>query len=85
MQRIFQINLLCVGLVLACPSLVAQSLPTSVVGEEKFVKMPVEVVGVGGKSEWVMVEISNEAVPEPSAAALLALTSLLLLRRRRGK
>lgn len=85
MQRIFQIKFLCIGLLLACPSLVAQSMPASDVGEEKFVKLPVEVVVTGGKREWVMVEVSNEAVPEPSAAALLALSSLLLLRRRRGK
>lgn len=85
MQRIFQINLLCIGLFLACPSLLAQSLPAFDAGEEKFVKMPVEVVGVGGKTEWVMVEVSNQAVPEPGAAVLLALSSLLLLRRRRGK
>jgi hypothetical protein len=85
LQRIFQINLLCVGLLLACLSLSAQSLPTSEASEEKFVKLPVEVVGADGKTEWAMVRISDQMIPEPGAAALLALSSLLLLRRRRGK
>jgi len=87
LQRDFQIKLLWVGLLLACPPLSAQSLPasTSPADEEKRIQMPVEVVGTGGKREWVMVEVSNEAVPEPGTTALLALSSLLLLRRRRGK
>lgn len=85
MQRFFQIKCLCVGLFMACPPLAAQSFEAEDRSEEKFVQMAVEVIGTGGEREWVMVEVSNEMVPEPGAAALLALSSLLLLRRRRVK
>jgi hypothetical protein len=85
LHRIFQINLLFVGLLLACLSISVQYLPASVASDEKFVKLPVEVVGADGKTEWAMVRVSDQMIPEPRAAALLALSSLLLLRRRRGQ
>lgn len=53
--------------------------------EEDLMQVPVEVVADGGKTEWVVVEVTNQAIPEPGAAAMLALSSLLLLRRQRRK
>lgn len=47
------------------------------------VRIPVEVVAKGSASEWVYVEVPNQAVPEPGVPALIALASLLLLRRQR--
>jgi hypothetical protein len=48
-------------------------------------RMAVEVLSADGKKEWMMVEVPHEAVPEPSSAVLMMLSSLLLLRRQRGK
>lgn len=59
----------------------ATSSPTG----DNLTKIPVEVVAKGGKTEWVYVEMPNQTIPESGTAALLALTSLLLLRRHRGK
>ncbi len=47
------------------------------------VQIPVEIVATGSTSEWVYVEVPNQAVPEPGVPALIALASLLLLRRQR--
>jgi hypothetical protein len=59
--------------------------PAAVPAEENLMQVPVEVVANGGKTEWVVVEVTNQAIPEPGAAAMLALSSLLLLRRQRRK
>jgi hypothetical protein len=47
------------------------------------VQVPVEVVAKGSQPEWVYVQVPNQAIPEPGVASLLALTSLLLLKRQR--
>ena len=70
---------------MASQPLAAQTIPAFEAGEEALVKMPVEVVGASGQREWILVEVSNQTIPEPGAAVLLSLSSLLLLRRRRGK
>lgn len=62
------------------PPLVLASAPV----ETNRVQMPVEVVTKGGKTEWVMVEVATDAIPEPGTTTLLiTLSSLLLLRRQR--
>jgi hypothetical protein len=48
-------------------------------------KVAVEVLTADGKKQWMMVEVPHEAVPEPSSALLIMLSTLLLLRRNRGK
>jgi hypothetical protein len=63
------------------PSPKAIEIPTLDSGQ---VKVPVEVIAKGGKAEWVMVEVSAQAIPEPGTFTLLVLLpSLLLLRRKR--
>jgi hypothetical protein len=47
------------------------------------VQVPVEVLAKGSAPQWVYVELPNQAVPEPGVVSLLAVTSLLLLRRQR--
>jgi len=47
------------------------------------VQIPVEVVAEGSAPQWVYVEVQNQSVPEPGTVSLLALASLLLLRRQR--
>ncbi len=47
------------------------------------VQVPVEVVAKGSATKLVYVEMQTQAVPEPGALSLLALSSLLLLRRKR--
>ena len=47
------------------------------------VQIPVEIVAKGSASEWVYVQVPNQAVPEPGVPALMTLASLLLLRRQR--
>ena len=47
------------------------------------VQVPVEVLAKGSAPQWVYVELPNQAVPEPGLVSLLAIGSLLLLRRRR--
>jgi len=46
-------------------------------------KLRVEVVSKGSAPEWVYVEVTPQAVPEPRVFALVAIASLGLLRRRR--
>lgn len=48
-------------------------------------KVAVEVLASDGKTKWMMVEVPHEAVPEPGSAVLMMLSTLLLLRRNRGK
>ena len=47
------------------------------------IRIPVEVVAEGSAPQWLYVEVQSQAVPEPGVMSLVALTSLLLLRRRR--
>lgn len=48
-------------------------------------RLPVEVVSAdGGPSEWVLVEVAAEQIPEPEAAVLVLLAGLLMLRRQRA-
>lgn len=48
-------------------------------------RLPVEVVSADGQpSEWVLVEVAGEKIPEPEAAVLVLLAGLLMLRRKRG-
>ncbi len=101
MSGIFKIKFLGLGLLLASPPMAAWALrggtpdtdaplaahapPAAVAPEQAPMKVPVEVVTKDGKKEWVMVEFHTTAIPEPGSAALLMLSSLLLLRRQRGK
>lgn len=96
MLGIAKIKLLCLGMLLTLPAVIAWKS-----GEKKItpapsrtgkaettetssVKIPVEVISKGGKSEWVMVEVATEAVPEPGTITLMmTLGSLALLRRQR--
>lgn len=48
------------------------------------VQVPVEVVTTGSAPQWVYVEVQSQSIPEPGVVSLLALTSLLLLRRQRA-
>ncbi len=50
---------------------------------DRPLKVPVEVVSKGSEPQWVYVQVAPQAVPEPGAFALLAMGSLLLLRRQR--
>jgi hypothetical protein len=91
-----KIKFLWIGLFLAFPPMAAWALrgdddkpaPSPVampeVVETNRIQMPVEVVTKGGKAEWVMVEVTAQAIPEPGTSTLLiALSSMLLLRRKR--
>jgi hypothetical protein len=49
------------------------------------VQIPIEVVTKGSAPKTIYVQVSNQSVPEPGVVSLLALTSLLLLRRQRVK
>lgn len=52
---------------------------------EAVVRVPVEVIAKGSAPQLVYVEVGSQAVPEPGMFSLLALTTLLLVfRRRRG-
>lgn len=48
------------------------------------VQVPVEVVAKGAATKLVYVEMQTQAIPEPGPFALIALSSLLLLRRQRA-
>jgi hypothetical protein len=91
-----KIKFLWIGLFLAFPPMAAWALrgaddkpaPSPVampeVVETNRIQMPVEVVTKGGKAEWVMVEVSTQAIPEPGTSTLLmTLSCLILLRRKR--
>lgn len=97
MPGIFKIKILWIGLFLAFPPMAAWALrggsdetptppspaPANAV-EETRVRMPVEVITKGGKTEWVMVEVAAGAIPEPGTTTLLMVfSSLCLLRRQR--
>lgn len=96
MFGILKIKFLWIGLFLAFPPMAAWALrgdedkpaPAAVamptVVETNRIKMPVEVVTKGGKTEWVMVEVPTQAIPEPGTSTLLmAFSCLILLRRKR--
>lgn len=96
MFGIFKIKFLWIGFFLVLPPMAAWALrghdseptPPPVLEsshvETNRVQMPVEVVAKGGKTEWVMVEVATDAIPEPGTTTLLiTLSSLLLLRRNR--
>ena len=70
---------------LAIPPGVSPTLPQAhhALPADSPVQVPVEVVAKGSEPEWVYVQVPNQAIPEPGVASLLALTSLLLLRRQR--
>ena len=48
------------------------------------IQIPVEIVTKGSAPRWVYVEVSHQAIPEPGVVSLMALASLLLLRRQRS-
>lgn len=52
--------------------------------EQTTLQIPVEVVAKGNTPQWVYVEASAEAVPEPGITLLWLPGALLLWRRRRG-
>jgi hypothetical protein len=96
LSGIFKIKFLWIGLFLAFPPMAAWALrgghdkpaPSPVamteVVETNRIKMPVEVVTKGGKTEWVMVDVPTQAIPEPGTTTLLmTLSCILLLRRKR--
>lgn len=60
-----------------------QQVSATVAASPEAVRLPVEVVTKGGAPQWIYVEVTNSAVPEPGVVSLLAVTSLLLLRRHR--
>lgn len=99
MFGIFKMKAVFLGLLLASPPVAAWMLrspaqaeplpsppqaPVAVVAESQ-VRIPVEVVTKGAAPQWVYVQVAPQSVPEPGPYALLALSSLLLLHRRRGK
>lgn len=68
------------SLALQVPAATLQGQP----GEQAdTLRVPVEVVAKGSKTEWVFVEVQNQAIPEPSALAMLLFSLALCLRRRR--
>jgi hypothetical protein len=95
LSGILKIKSLWIGLFLALPLAAAWKLsghhqePSSPVKasnvvETSLVRVPVEVVAKGGKTEWVMVEVPVQPIPEPGIATLLmAFSWLCLLRRKR--
>lgn len=64
------------------PQWVANSIPANPLSDGA-VQVPIEVVAEGSAPQWVYVAVSNQAVPEPGVVSLLAIGSLLLLRRQR--
>lgn len=91
-----KIKFLWIGLFLAFPPVAAWALRGSnpapetpppaleKPAEAASLKMPVEVVARGEKTEWVMIDVQNEAIPEPGTLTLLiTLSCVLLLRRQR--
>jgi hypothetical protein len=96
LSGILKIKSLWIGLFLALPLAAALKLSghhhqepsapakASNVVETSLVKIPVEVVAKSGKTEWVMVEVPVQPIPEPGIATLLmAFSCLCLLRRKR--
>jgi hypothetical protein len=57
--------------------------PITEISSPAPVRIPVEVVAKGSASQWVYVDAPSHAVPEPGVASLMAVASLLLLRRQR--
>jgi hypothetical protein len=93
---ITKIKILCLGMLLALPPVIAlksgekknasasSQTTKAVATETSAIQIPVEVISKGGKAEWVMVEVATEAVPEPATITLMmTLGSLMLLRRQR--
>jgi hypothetical protein len=63
----------------------AQPLPSLEKPAAGLTRLPVEVVSADGEpSEWVLVEVAGEKIPEPEAVVLVLMAGLLMLRRRRG-
>lgn len=96
MFGIFKIKAVLLGLLLASPPLAAwilheadtparaEAVPQDAVASaEPAAQIAVEVVAKGSSPEWVYVEVPAQAVPEPGSVMLLAVSSLLLLRRQR--
>ena len=96
MSGLLKIKFLWIGLFLTFPLAVAWTLggqhhkesaapqKATHTMETSLVRVPVEVVAKGGKTEWVMVEVPVQPIPEPGIATLLmAFSCLCLLRRKR--
>jgi hypothetical protein len=93
---LFKIKALLVGMLLASPPVAAWILrdaepvprdpsnaPVFAQVEAAPMHIPVEILAKGSPSEVVYVEIYPQAVPEPGVPVLMALSSLLLLHRKR--
>lgn len=66
------------------PELQAVPLEKQSAGLPETIRVPVEVLARGSKTEWVMVEVQTRPIPEPSALNLLLFSLALCLGRRRS-
>jgi hypothetical protein len=92
LSTFFKIKVLWVALFLAAPPIAiwtwrgaAEKPVAPVIAAPSSEQVAVEVLTADGRKQWMMVEVPHEAVPEPSSAVLIMLSTLLLLRRNRGK
>ena len=56
--------------------------PETVLDSEPSLEIPVQVIRSGKTPEWVYVQISPQAVPEPGTLSLLGIGAILLMIRR---
>jgi hypothetical protein len=88
LRSIFKMKWICLAAWLGTPAVFGNG-PQAAMPEWQenppLERLAVELVAPDGSKKLVLVEVPNESIPETGTALLLMVSTLLLLRRNRGK